>query len=74
MVNLKVTYQPFTKAFAPGYHGKTVRTMVRQWVVTITNPLPRQTAPGVVVSTVVTSTWLSKRHHGTAHGTKGHGR
>ena len=43
MVNLKITYQPFTKAFALGYHasynGANVQTMVRQWVVMITNGL-----------------------------------
>ena len=60
MINLKIMYQPFTKTFELGYHasyhGETVRTMVRQWVVMITN--------GV---TMVTSTEANCTRHGSVH-------
>ena len=56
MVKLEITYQPFTKAFALGYHSETVRTMVRQWEVMITNGL-----------TMVACTKANRTRHGSVH-------
>ena len=53
-----IIYQPITKAFEPGdhasYHGKSVRTMLRQWVVMMTNGL-----------TMVALTEANRTRHGT---------